>query len=187
MNTIFGIILAVFALVACQQTKSDLELVQQYYKGLNNGDYQMVADVIGESLIMRENQDNFEVAFNTEEFHKWFQWDSVFNPIYEIKPSQLVNDTLRIAVTKTCDRILLFHEAPITFLAYFEISNGRINAINRYDYLDTDWAKWIQNREDLIVWINGNHPHLNGFMNRQDKLYAERFASAIKLFKTSYK
>lgn len=159
-----------------------MKVVQQFYDGLNAGDYQKVSSVLSDKFIMRENEGNFEVSFSPDKFHDWFQWDSVFNPTYEILSSERINDTLRLAISKKCDRIMLFNKVPIRYLAFFEISNGKLNAVNRYSYLGTNWEKWTQKKEKFLQFVHTEIPEYNDMEEVQDYEHGEKYAKAIQLF-----
>jgi hypothetical protein len=182
MKNILFALIALLLITACKEETDKLDLIQQYYEGLNSGDYKKASSVLSDQFIMRENEDNFEVSFSPEKFHDWFQWDSVFQPTYEIKASELVNDTLRIAISKKCDRIMLFNEAPLTNLAYFEISDGKIKAINRYKYLVADWNKWMKNKDQFLQFVHTEIPEYKDMEKVQNYEYGEKFAKAIQLY-----
>ncbi|PLX20064.1 MAG: hypothetical protein C0599_09810 [Salinivirgaceae bacterium] len=182
MKNILFALFALLLITACKEETDKLNLVQQYYEGLNSGDYKKASSVLSDNFIMRENEDNFEVSFSPEKFHDWFQWDSVFQPTYEIKSSELVNDTLRLAITKKCDRIMLFNEAPLTNLAYFEISDGKIKAINRYSYLGADWQRWSKNKERFLEFARTYLPEYTYIEQVQNLEYGYRFKKTIEMF-----
>lgn len=182
MKNIRIIIPLALVFASCSSHSSDIEFVEKYYQGLNEGDYKKVSSVISDQFTMRENESNYEVAFSPEEFHNWFQWDSVFNPVYTVSKIELKNDTVFATVSKKCDRIMLFNEAPITNLAYFEILNGKIMAINRYKYLDADWKKWTKNKEEFLQFVRTQIPEYNDMEKVQDLEYGQKFAKAIHIY-----
>jgi hypothetical protein len=186
MKNILWIVISVLSFLSCSKENSHIKIVQQYYDGLNAGNYMKTSHVLSNQFIMRENESNYEVAFSPEEFHNWFQWDSVFNPTYTVTDLHLKNDTVFAQITKKCDRIMLLHDEPLSNLAYFEISDGKIKAINRYKYTNANWDKWMKNRNEFLQFCNSELRELGDFMNAQNVDMALIYAKAIAIY-THYK
>lgn len=161
---------------------SSIEIVKDFYKGLNQSNYELVENYLGDSLAMNENEWNYYLTFSRAEFKDWFQWDSTFKPKYEIVEIAEKNDTVFATITKIDNRIQLLNQKPITYKVHFDIVDSKLIALNRYKYLQADWTIWQSNREEFIKWIDNFHPDYSGFMNAQNKEYGEKYLKAINLY-----
>lgn len=174
-----------FLTISCgiqNEKTGSVEIVKNFYKGLNQSNYELIEKYLGDSLAMNENEWNYYLTFSKSEFRDWFQWDSVFNPKYEIVELAEKNDTVFASITKTDQRIQLLNKEPITYQVYFDVVDYKLVAVNRYKYLQADWTLWQTNREEFIKWVDKFHPEYSGFMNVQNKEYGERYLNAIHLY-----
>ena len=92
MNKIIVLsLLLTITLVSCKSSirrkakeTSKLEIAKQYYKALDNSDVYKMSTLLGDSLVVRENADNYEERFSQNGYNVWLEWDSVFKPTYKI-------------------------------------------------------------------------------------------------------
>ena len=184
MRYLFYIVFLFFTISCSFQSDktSSIEIVQNFYKGLNQSNYELVANYLGDSLAMNEIEWNYYLTFSRNEFKDWFQWDSTFNPKYEISELEVRNDSIFGTISKLCFRIQFLHEEPLTCKAHFEIVDNKLIAINRLKYLNADWNLWQSNREKFIEWIVSNHPDYSDFMNVQNKEFGERYLKILNLY-----
>ena len=79
------------------------ELARNYYKALTDSDYAQIVALHYDSIRVKEGP--FISAYSKENYINWFQWDSVFNPNYEILDFKIVDEGAEITVSKVCERI----------------------------------------------------------------------------------
>jgi hypothetical protein len=184
MRYLFYVIFLFFTISCSFQNDktSSIEIVENFYKGLNQSNYELIANYLGDSLAMNEIESNYYLTFSRSEFKDWFDWDSTFNPKYEISELEVRNDSIFGTISKFCYRIQLLHKKPLVCKTHFEIVDNKLIAINRLKYLNADWNLWISKREKFIEWITNNHPDYSGFMNVQNKEYGEKYLKAINLY-----
>lgn len=159
-----------------------IEIIKNYYDGLNQSNYELVSSCIGDSLAMNETEWNYYLTFSRSEFKDWFQWDSTFKPKYKIVNINEKNDSVFATITKIDSRIQVLNYKPITYKVHFDIVDNKLIALHRYKYLQADWTTWQSNREQFIKWIDHFHPEYSGFMNVQNKEYGEKYLDAINLY-----
>ena len=184
MRYLFYVVFLFFTISCSFQNDktSSIEIVENFYKGLNQSNYELIASNLSDSLAMNEIESNYYVTFSRSEFKDWFQWDSTFSPKYEISELEVRNDSIFGTVSKFCSRIQLLHEKPLVCKTHFEIVDNKLIAINRLKYLDADWNFWISKREKFIEWIANNHPDYSDFMNVQNKEFGERYLKVLNLY-----
>lgn len=188
MKTSISIIL-LFAtcLFGCQktnQTDSDnLTLVKKYYEGLQISDFKLINKSIADTFIVQEGESVTQYTKN--DYMDWFQWDSLFHPVYKLVNLQIINDSIIATISKNCFRIQFLNEKPVVFQLYFEINNNQINRVHSFKYLEFDLPAWSKNRKDLTDWIADNHPENNDFMKVQDISYGLQYRQLIELYKKS--
>jgi hypothetical protein len=59
----------------------------------------------------------------------------------------------------------------------------RITSIETTKYIIFDDSIFVKNRDELLSWVDINHPELNGFINDQTKTGGMKYLKAIELYK----
>ncbi|WP_422857808.1 hypothetical protein ACOKFD_10020 [Flagellimonas sp. S174] len=161
---------------------SKLEIANQFYQALNNSDSAVMKVLLTDSLITKEMDYKYIQTFSKKEFiEDWLKWDSVFSPTYKVLEIEQDNKIVRATISKTDKRILLLHKKPTVWKAVLRFDADRIVSIERSNVVFNDTI-WVQNRTNLINWINHNHPELNGFLNGQTESVALKYLKAIELY-----
>jgi len=162
-----------------QDTKA--ELVRAYIDALNTADYTRITSYFNDSI--RLNELDYKSAFSKKQYHALFQWDSVFNPKYEIVTLNTLNDSVFLRVAKTGKRIQFLNEAPIITNEVVTFKNNKIHTIAIKSYGSFNDKAWDANRTKLVDWIRYNHPALDGFLYDQTIEGALKFTSALTAYK----
>ena len=63
----------------------------------------------------------------------------------------------------------------------------KISKIEDFEYIGTDWEKWVNERDSLVRWINKNHPKLDGFVHDLTMKGAMNYVKAIELYQNDKK
>ena len=174
-----------FLTISCsfQNDKTNsIEIVKNFYKGLNQSDFEIVSSCIADSFAINEKESNFIVKFSRIEYKDWFQWDSTFNPKYEIVEIEERNDSVFATISKEDRRILFINEEPSLFEAHFEIVDNKLTVLNRIKTQNVNWTEWLNKVDKLNKYIDTYEPDHSGFMNVQNKEYGEKYQNAINLY-----
>ncbi|MAX71010.1 MAG: hypothetical protein CL868_00130 [Cytophagaceae bacterium] len=187
MKKIILIILAIITL-NCKNTVSEnenLNIAKQYYKALDDSDGSLMNLLIADSLTTHMTEYNYTEVFSKKRYvEDWLKWDSVFNPTYKILDIVEDNENVKVKFSKVDERILFLHHQPIITIEEITFLNGKLTKIeSTYDIFNVE--KFSKNVEDLVNWINDNHPELNGFLHDQTKSGGIKYLKAIELYKKS--
>lgn len=182
MNKITIVLFAVAFCLSCQQQKgvNKVQLVKDYVEALNESDYEKTTSLFLDSIRLKEM--DYVSAFSKTEYLRLFQWDSIFQPKYQIFEIKEENGYVRMQVSKKCKRILFLNEEPNITDERVNFENGKITSIEILNYVVFNDDKWDKNRANLTSWIETNHPELIGFLHDQSKQGALNYLKAIELY-----
>ena len=78
------LIILLTSFIGCS-LKKDLkqDQVNRYYKGLKNSDFTLVKTALSDSIDIKEV--DYVMRFSHDSYYEHFKWDSVFEPVYELK------------------------------------------------------------------------------------------------------
>ncbi|MEO8772729.1 MAG: hypothetical protein ABI371_00230 [Gelidibacter sp.] len=173
-----------FGFISCKTSEKEidkLEIAKKYYKFLDSSDGSGMFALLGESIVVRENEDDYEENFSKEGYLEWLEWDSVFDPTYKILEIEQENETIKAKISKIDKRIFFLHDEPMVWNEIIRFDNNKIVRVDRIRYEDFNVAIFIKNRDELLSWIDENHPELNGFLNAQTKSVGMKYLEAIEL------
>ena len=185
-KTIIFLSLLIIGMLSCKNPKkeiSKLETAKNYYKVLDNSNIPVIATLISDSLLTKETEYNYEQTFSLQEYTQWLKWDSVFNPKYEILEIEQENGIVKAKISKIDKRIAFLHKKPIVTNQTIRFKNDRISSIETTKYIYFNDTIFVRNRDELVNWINKNHPELNGFIYDQTKKGAIKYLKAMELYK----
>lgn len=175
--------LSVLLLSSCENANSEsdhAQIIQEYFAALNNSNYGKAADLLSDGFTLYEF--DIEQVKGKEDWHRQFQWDSVFSPTYEIIELNEVDDQVEVTVSKICDRIRFLHDEAIVYKNSFEFDEDKISSEKTYENIIFDESKWQSRRDTLVVWIDKNHPGLSGFVYNQTIKGGQDYLKAIELY-----
>lgn len=169
-------------LISCNSKKesSEIDLIKAYYLALNESQLSRVSDLFYDSIRMREN--NYLYTASKDSFYLKLQWDSIFQPNYELLEIKEVDKGVEVKVSKTDPRILFLNEEPNINKELFTFKQGKIYSSEILEYIVFNWDLWDENRSKLVNWIQKNHPELEGFLHDQTKQGAINYLKVIKLY-----
>jgi hypothetical protein len=171
-------------MISCNSLNSPIShkrIVEGYISAVNKADFNEISRYLNDSV--RTEELEFLLSDNLEDFYTMFQWDSVFNPRYEIIDIQELEKGMQLTLSKECKRILFLNDTALITRSMVEFSNGRITRIQTYEYLNLDFSKWESRRDTLIAWIGIHHPNLNGFDITQTIDGGQNYLKAIELYR----
>ena len=178
------LILCIAVAISCGQKNREsdkIQIAEDYIDALNASDYNQVVGLFLDSI--RFNEMDYIRTYAKEDYRTLFQWDSVFGPKYKILDLREDGENLHLKVSKECDRILFLQDSPFITHEIMKIKQGAIQSIDIVEYVDFNDSLWASNRENLVSWIDKNHPELNGFIYDQTKEGALKFQKAMELYR----
>ena len=171
--------------ISCKTSEKEiekLEIAKKYYKFLDSSDVSRMATLLGDSIVIRESEDDYEENFSQKAYIEWLEWDSVFDPTYKILEIEQDDETIKAKISKIDKRIAFLHEEPMVWNDIIRFNNNKIISVERIQYDVFNVEKFLKNRDGLLSWINENHPRLNGFLNAQTKSVGMKYLQAIELY-----
>lgn len=178
----------VLILLGCQPKEKEVDrvqLVESYVEALNNFDYEGIVSKFQDSVRLKEIV--FESFFSRDQYYKLFQWDSIFQPKYEIlNINELPGDKVEMEVSKQDPRILYLNEQPIVTHEIVSFDGNKIKLVEIDRYVIFDEVTWTNNRKRLVNWVNSNHPELNGFLHDQTKEGAQKYMKALEYYSKAH-
>lgn len=177
---LFTTLLCLISCRASEKPISHKRILEQYISALNESNFERVSGCVSDSLRVEEL--DFLLSDNMEDFYRMFQWDSVFNPHFELIDMQENDQGLQITVSKRCRRIQYLLDTALITRGRLEIAEGKIIQFQTYDFLNMDFSKWESRRDTLVAWIGVNHPELNGFQFDQSIRGGQNYLKAIDLY-----
>ncbi|NVJ47916.1 MAG: hypothetical protein HWE07_12345 [Cytophagia bacterium] len=175
----------ILLLCSCESKKEEVnkvQLVQEYIQALNDFDYQGIISKFNDSIRMKEIV--YSSTFSKADFYDHFQWDSIFQPKYEIlKIEEKADGTIDMEISKQGPRILFLNEKPTVNHEIISFEKGKIREVHILEYIVFDEETWSRKRQNLLDWIDANHPELNGFIHDQTKQGALNYLKALEYYK----
>ncbi len=179
-------LLLTLGFISCKKSEKEidkLEIAKHYYKALDNSDVSEMITLLGDSVVIRENEDNYEERFSKKGYIEWLEWDSVFEPTYNILEIEKEGETVKAKISKIDKRIFFLTEEPIVWNEIIHFDTTKIIKVERVKYEVFDIPKFIKNRDGLTHWIDKNHPELSGFLYPQIKSVGKKYLKAIEVYK----
>jgi len=154
-----------------------------YYAMLDMSNHTGMETILTDSLLTKETEADYEQTFSLKEYLDWLEWDSVFDPTYEILELEQKGEIVTAKISKIDKRIMFLHGEPIVSNQIIRFNNDQITSIETTKYVVFNDSTFVKNRDELVDWVNQNHPELNGFLHDQTKLGGMKYLKAIELYK----
>ncbi len=190
-NNVYKIIILscslVIGLISCENSEKQIDqlaIAKNYYKALDNSDDSGITHLLTDSLLTKETEYDYEQTFTLKEYVEWLKWDAAFDPNYEILEIAREGETVKAKISKIDKRISFLHEAPIVTNQVIRFENDKIISIETTQYVVFNDSLFIKNRDDLVSWVDENHPELNGFLYDQTEAGGMKYLKAIELYQS---
>ena len=181
-NTLLGVFLTMAA--ACTNAPSlHQSTVEEYYRGLNAGDFYQVSSVVADTFTIIEG--DFETAYTVASHEVLFRWDSVFATTYEIKKVTIDEGRIQALVSSSSDRYRFLENDPLVCEMNFSFKQDKISQLYIGDCPEADWERWSTKRDSLVQWVDQHHPNLSGFINDLTEKGAQDYMNAVGLFEAN--
>tara|TARA_R110002050_G_scaffold88375_4_gene186690 strand:+ start:10560 stop:11156 length:597 start_codon:yes stop_codon:yes gene_type:complete len=185
-RTVILSLLLIIGFISCKTSEREinrLEIAKNYYKALNSSDNLKMALLLTDSLVTKETEYNYVQTFSVEEFVEWLKWDAVFSPTYEILQMEQKDTIVKAKISKIDKRISFLHQVPIVTNQVIRFDNDKIISIETTEYIVFNDSTFVKNRDNIVSWIDENHPELNGFLHDQTETGGLKYLKAIELYK----
>ena len=182
-KTIVLLLLLTIGFISCKNSEKEInrvEIAKQYFKVLDNSDYSKISDWFADSLKTIEGE--HKNTYSKSKYLEILKWDSVFEPNYEILEIEQKDGIVKAKISKMDKRIFFLHEKPFITNQIIRFQKDKIISIET-DYVNFDYPTWEKNKNELLSWIEKNHPELNGFIHDLTEDGGMKFLKAIELYK----
>ena len=181
MKNIFLIFILLLIIGCSNKQNLESELITTYYKGFKTSNYQLVKNVLSDSLTTVYG--GYTTYFTQESYYKQFKWDSVFKPEYELISIDYIDEKYIATVSISCSKFKFLKNNPLTCSYQFLFQSGKTSKIEELDCSNVNWKVWAKEVDTLVNWIKINHPELDGFVNDLSMKGAQNYLKAIELYK----
>ena len=173
----------IFGFTSCKDSENidKLGIAKLYYKTLDKSDHSALTRLLGDSLLTKEMDYDYEQTFSLREYIEWMKWDSVFDPTYEILEIEQENEMVKVRVAKMDKRIAFLHKEPIVTSEIIQFDRNKIKSIARTNVVFND-SVFVTNRTNFLNWIEQYHPELDGFIYDQTRNGGSKYLKAIELY-----
>jgi hypothetical protein len=180
----FLLTIVLFSCSNAEQGMDKLEIAKKYYEVLDQSNVSEIPALLTDSLLTKETEYDYEQTFSQAAYVEWMKWDAVFEPTYEILEIQQENEIVKAKVSKIDKRITFLHEEPIVINQSIRFDKDKIASIETTKYVIFNDSTFIKNRDELVSWIDKNHPELNGFIYDQTETGGMNYLKAIELYQS---
>lgn len=157
----------------------ELDLAKRYYNVLDNSDCFKIGALISDSILVRDG--DYIQKFSQNDYVQWLKWDSVFDPTYKILQIEQENGIVKAEISKMDKRIMFLHREPIVTTEIIRFNGNKIVSVERESVIFNE-TTFLKNRNDLLSWIDENHPELTGYLHDQTRTGGMKYLKAIELY-----
>lgn len=159
------------------------EVVRDYIRALDKSDYQEVIDLFGDSIRLKEL--SYESVYSKEAYYDLFQWDSVFQPMYQLTNIEIRDGYYIADVLKKGKRIEFLNGGSVITREKYVITDDKIASVEITEYLSFNEKRWSQKRAELLEWVAKEYPGQQSFIHDQTRDGAITYLEMIEGFKKS--
>ena len=177
--------LLIIGIISCtnlEKSAKRIEIAKQYYRMLDQSDQSSIATIIADSLLTKETEFDYQQTFSLKEYIDWLEWDSMFEPKYEILELEQRDEIISAKISKIDKRILFLHGEPIVSNQVIRFDKDKIASIETIKYLVFKDSIFVKNRDEFVTWVNENHPELDGFLHDQTKVGGMKYLKAMEYY-----
>lgn len=166
---------------SCSKSKpTNVEVVQNYYKALNQSDFDKVLSLFADSI--RTEEMGYVSVMSNDDYYSWLTWDSVFHPKYKILDIHDHTDGVHVTISKKCQRTMFLNGEPTISNEVVNIKEGKIVSTEITGYVVFNLEEWNRKKEEVVSWVAIHHPELNGFIHDQTKVGGLNYLKVIALY-----
>ena len=156
------------------------EIVRDYVRALDKSDYHAIIDLFEDSVRMKEM--SYESVYSKEGYYDLFQWDSVFQPTYQLTSIEINEGFFYAEVMKKGKRIEFLNGGPVISREKYVLDDGKIISVDIVKYVSFNEDRWSRKRAELLEWVEKEYPGKQSFIYDQTKEGAITYLEFIKGF-----
>ncbi|WP_224485126.1 hypothetical protein [Robertkochia aurantiaca] len=182
MNKFAAIILLSINMFYCNRYEKEIDqlaIAKRHFTVLDDSNYSKVDFWFSDSLIIEEG--SYKQVYSKNEYIELLKWDSVFDPSYEIIELLKLEKGVKARISKLDKRIAFLHGKPFITNQTLRFEKSKIVSIE-IEYSNFNDSIWSARKNELLRWIEKNHPELNGFIYDQTESGGEKFLRALELY-----
>lgn len=169
-------------LAACSEKKPiPIEIVSQYYQGFEDGNFDQIKKVIGDSILIKSG--DYISSYSRSNFYEFFKWDSVLLTKKKLAHLKDSNDAVIATITYSSERYEFLGNNHMTCTYRVDFKGNKISMLEELDCPDANWQEWENQVNSLVSWIKEHHPELDGFINDLTMNGAINYMKAMELYK----
>jgi len=181
MNHTLLLLISVLFFSNCGQSKlTHQETVTSYFEARDAKDYHQIKQLISDSLIVTEG--SYVMPYSQESYYEVFKWDSIFRTTYDLVDLQKLDDQILASVNLTSVRNTFLENDLMRCDFRVSFEKEKISRIESLDCQGADWDKWQDRVKLLVVWVEENHPELDGFIHDMTMKGAQDYVNSIELY-----
>ncbi|MDF4201747.1 hypothetical protein PXD56_02190 [Maribacter sp. SA7] len=163
------------------QNHSQKNVITNYYKAFDTGEFNKIKEVIHDSLTKISG--DYVMPFDKNSFYEFYKWDSIFKPSYEVLELTEDGDDIIATITQKNLRNAFLKNNPLKLNVKISFTAGKITKLEELDYIDVNWDTWNQRKDSLVSFVKIKHPKLDGFVNDMTMKGAINYLKAIELYR----
>ncbi|WP_299103517.1 hypothetical protein [uncultured Winogradskyella sp.] len=185
LKKLLVLLFIVFISIGCSENKiTNTQLVEKYYDGFQSSNFLQVKNVIDDSLTTVYG--DYITNFTKEKYYKQFKWDSVFKPDYKLISLKKSETAIMATVSISCSKFEFLKNNPMICNYEFQFKAGKITRIEELNCDNVNWDVWENQVNDLVHWVEINHPELDGFVHDLSLQGAQNYLKAIALYNAQH-
>ena len=173
------ILVSFLSLCTCKNDNYTL-LTKNYFNTYETKSFEELASFLSDTITIIDG--DYQKSYSIKEFQIYFEWDSVFNPQFDITKISSSENNIFLTVSSRSNRFEYLGDNPFVTKQKISFRKNKIYKIEILENIDIDWKLWTSKRDTLVKWIDNNHPELSGFINDMTKEGAENYLKAIDLY-----
>lgn len=170
----------IFLFVSCNKKVDLIETTKAFYSACNEYNFDKINELTYDTISIIDG--TFRADYDKKAYKIIFQWDSTFNPQYNIEYIEQSNADIFVKLSTSSKRFEFLGNNPLVTTHKISFQDNKIRTIELTEYVETDFKIWVEKRDTVVNWIRVNHPELDGFIFDMTKQGAENYRTAINLF-----
>lgn len=179
MKNFYLLVLLVLS-ISCTGQINKVQIVSDFYKASNEYNFSKLSALTYDTVTIIDG--DYLMEYDRQAYYEVFQWDSVFSPHYTMIMNEATASDIFVKISTTSKRFSFLGNNPLVTTHKISFAGSKISKIELIEYVGADFKVWVSKRDELVKWVNKNHPELNGFVQDMTKTGAEKYLKAIRYF-----
>ena len=164
---------------ACKETNY-IDITWCYLDSYENEGFNKFSSYLSDTILIVDG--DYHKSYSLADFQEYFEWDSVFNPQFDLLEISSVGNNVFLTISSQSKRFEFLENNPLVTKQKITFKENKIHKIEILENVDVNWELWTQKRDSLVKWTKKNQPELSGFINDMTKAGSEKYLKAIELY-----